>query len=211
MDKTSANETVSIFQRFPNADYRRLVVRHPYPDDSILAMAYHDSAVRLASTYQGQANDDLILLPFLTLFRHAIELQLKEMIRGFASLRRRFHELENPDLRSELIERRLRDPRIFGHNLEALMNGMLEHFRLLEFSEDFPASTAELVKLLHDADNSGTAFRYAGLLPDTQDRLDFPDLVELLDKGFRMLGAVEDSIKEAYSAGPQPEDESEWY
>jgi hypothetical protein len=87
---------------------------------------------------------------------------------------------------------------------------MLKHFHALEFGEDFPASTGELVKLLHDADKRGTAFRYAGQLPEKQDRLDFPDLVERLDNEFRMLGAVEDSITEMYSAGPQPENESDW-
>lgn len=211
MDEINANEKVTIFERFPNTEYRRLIVRHPYQDDSVLAMAYHEAAVRLASTYRGQPDDDLILLPFLMLYRQAIELQLKGMIRAFASYRRRFHERENPDLQLEEIDKRLRNPRIFGHNLEALMNGVLEQFHALEFDEDFPATTEQLVQLLHDADDSGTAFRYAGELPDTHDRLDFRDFAALLDDEFRTLGAVQDAIEETYSAGPQPEDESDWY
>lgn len=64
---------------------------------------------------------------------------------------------------------------------------------------------------MHEADGTGTAFRYAGQLPDKQHYLDFPDLVTVLDDEFRMLGAVEDSITEPYTAGPQPEDESGFY
>lgn len=110
-----------------------------------------------------------------------------------------------------MIGKRLRNSRILGHNLEALLAELLAHYHALEFHEEFPASTKELVELLHDADNSGTAFRYAGQLPDTQESLDFPDLVALLDNEFSTLGAVEDSITEMYAAGPQPEEYGDWY
>jgi hypothetical protein len=133
------------------------------------------------------------------------------MIRSFSSLRRRFHEPNNPDLDSEVIGKRLRNSRVLGHNLEALLVELLAHYHALEFQEEFPASTKELVELLDDADNSGTAFRYAGQLPDTQESLDFPDLVALLDNQFTMLGAVEDSITEMYAATPQPEEYDDWY
>ena len=43
---------------------------------------------------------------------------------------------------------------------------------------------------LHEADKAGTAFRYAGLLPDTQENVDSPDLVAMLDLEFSMLCAV---------------------
>jgi hypothetical protein len=206
MDEIRASQNVTLFKRFPNTEYRRLIVRHPYEDDSVLAMAYHEAAVRLASTYRGQADDDLILLPFLMLYRQAIELQLKVMIRSFTSLRRRFHDRENPNLRREGIDKQLRNPQIFGHNLEALMNGVLEHYHALEFDEDFPTSTEQLVRLLHEVDNSGTAFRYAGKLRDTEDRLGFLDFAALFDSEFCTLGAAQDFVEEAYSAGPQPED-----
>lgn len=61
--------------------------------------------------------------------------------------------------------------------------------------------------LLHDADSTGTAFRYSGQLPDIQESLDFPDLVQLLDAEFTMLGGMEDAVTEMYAEGPQPEEE----
>ncbi|MCS3443380.1 hypothetical protein [Microbacterium phyllosphaerae] len=210
MRKSGKTEPTALFAKVPGKEYHRLIFRYPYQGDSMLAMSYHEAAKRLANSYRGQPIDDTMLLPFLTLYRQAFELRLKEMIRSFASLRRRFEEPDNPVLQPKAIEKRIRNSRILGHNLEALLNEMLEHANSLESVEDFPESTRELVVLLHEADSSGTAFRYSGELPDIQESLDFPDLVALLDAEFTMLGGVEDALTEMYAAGPQPEDEGGW-
>lgn len=211
MRKSGNTEPTALFAKVPGREYDRLIFRYPYQSDTMLAMSYHEAARRLAHSYHGQPIDDTMLLPFLTLYRQAFELRLKEMIRSFASLRRRFEEPGNPELQSKAIEKRLRNPRVLGHNLEALLTEMLEHADSLESAEDFPDSTRELVMLLHEADSSGTAFRYSGQLPDIQESFDFPDLAALLDKEFTMLGGVEDALTEMYAAGPQPEDEGDWY
>ena len=56
--------------------------------------------------------------------------------------------------------------------------------------------------MLHDADTAGTAFRYAGQLPDVQEHADFPDLAALLDDQFMKLSVIEDYVDGLYSAGP---------
>jgi hypothetical protein len=197
--------TAKLFAKVPSTAYDRLIMRHRYEDDTQLAFSYHEAATRLASTYKGDPIDDRLLLPFLSLYRQAFELQMKETIREFASLRRRFHAGNTADVASKTIEDRLRHK--IGHNLHGLLTELQKHYVALEIDGSFPKSTEKLLLLLHDADASGTAFRYTGGLPDTEDRLDFPDLVRLLDDEFRLLGGFRDYVTELYAAGPQPEDE----
>lgn len=211
MRKSGKDERTALFAKVPGKEYGRLIFRYPYHNDSMLAMSYHEAATRLAGTFEGQPIDDTMLLPFLTLYRQAIELRLKETIRDLAALRRRFHDPSNPKLQPAAVEKRLRSPRILGHNLEALLNELLDRYNALEFDEQFPESARDLVMLLHEADTSGTAFRYSGQMPDIQEHLDFPDLVALLDGEFRLLGGIEDWITEMHAAGPQPEDDGDWY
>jgi len=207
MRRSGNKQPTALFGKVPGHEYDRLIFRYPYQGDTMLAMSYQEAAKRLADSYRGQPIDDTILLPFLILYRQAFELRLKEVIRDFASSRRRFYESNNPALQPAAIEKRLRNPRVLGHNLEALLKEMLEHVDHLENAGDFPESTRELVMLLHEADGTGTAFRYSGQLPDIQESLDFPDLAALLDREFTMLGGMEDALTEMYAAGPQPEEE----
>ncbi|MFJ4998526.1 hypothetical protein ACIP5T_10260 [Microbacterium sp. NPDC088619] len=210
MRKSGKSEPTSLFLKAPGNRYDRLIFRYPYQDDALLAASFQQAAGRLAGTFRGEPIDDTMLLPFLTLYRQAFELRLKAMIREFASLRRRFHESGNPDLAAAKIEQRLRTSRILGHNLDALMNELIGHYNALETDEPFRESIKELLLLLHEADSTGTSFRYSGQMPDIQESLDFLDLVALIDTEFELLGGMLDGITEMYAAGPQPENESDW-
>lgn len=95
MRKSGKDEPTALFAKVPGKEYGRLIFRYPYHNDSMLAMSYHEAATRLAGTFEGQPIDDTMLLPFLTLYRQAIELRLKETIRDLAALRRRFHDPSN--------------------------------------------------------------------------------------------------------------------
>lgn len=66
----------------------------------------------------------------------------------------------------------------------------------------FPKTVEELMIMMHDADQAGSTFCYAGQLPDVQEHADFPDLAELLDDQFTLLSVVEDYVEGRYSAGP---------
>lgn len=65
--------------------------------------------------------------------------------------------------------------------------------------------------MLHEADVAGTAFRYAGQLPDVQEHADFPDLTALLNDQFTMLSVLEDYVDGLYSAGPTLNDTADDY
>lgn len=92
----------------PETTCSRLVVKALYETDSHLAGHYADAAERLAGTFTGQAADDGILLPFLTLYRHAYELELKTCIKYWAGLRRKFVDHDDPALERKMLEDRLR-------------------------------------------------------------------------------------------------------
>lgn len=85
-------------------------------------------------------------------------------------------------------EKRSRDQ--LGHDLYKLLNDTKKHFAALDLQKEFSKSVEAMVLKLHEADKAGTAFRYAGLLPDTQENVDSPDLVAMLDLEFSMLCAV---------------------
>jgi hypothetical protein len=166
-----------------------------------LAFFYSESANRLASTFSGRPVDDTILLPFLMLYRQAFELQLKSFTKYLAAMRRKHREPNNPDLGAEAIARKLRS-RDIGHKLEPLLQELLGHYAALQLSEPFPAEVEQLLILMHQADEPGTYFRYAGNLPDQQTNVDFPDLVERFKEQFGMLQAVEDWAYDQFQAVP---------
>jgi len=201
MDKQDKKQTpLRLLTSVPNKDYSSLIVRYPYQTDDEYAHAYHFSAERLATTFSGNPIDDCLLLPFLTLYRHAFELQLKSTIRSLVLLRIRYREGPTSELLEASSTKQLKDN--LGHRLYPLLNEVKNHFNALDLPEAFPKSIEGMIAKLHEADNAGTAFRYAGLLPESEERADFPDLAAMLNREFELLCVVTDYAEEFY--GPVP-------
>lgn len=184
----------------PNEDYSRLVVRYPHQTDAQYAYAYHFAARRLATTFRGESEDDLLLLPFLALYRQAFELQLKSTIRSLVGLRIRYIDGATTELLEAVSEGRLKDD--LGHNLYRLLNEAKKHFEALDLPEKFPKSVEGMIAKIHEADEAGIAFRYAGLLPETQEQADFPDLAAMLDRELEILCVVTDYAEGLYDSMP---------
>lgn len=184
----------------PNKLYDRLIVRYPFQTDRDYAASYHFAAKRLAETFTGQPIDDLMLLPFLTLYRQAFELELKNTIKALVRIRIVYVDGRTAELEAAIKEDRFKDD--FGHNLYKLLNEAKKQYEALDMPEPFPKDVEKLIIMMHEADRAGTAFRYSGQLPDVQEHADFPDLAELLDDQFTMLSVVEDYVDGLYSAGP---------
>lgn len=189
-----------LFDSVPSTDYSRLVVRYPYQTDSEYAVAYHFAAKQLATTFAGEPIDDLLLLPFLTLYRQAFELKLKIAIRSLVTIRINYLEGRTPELNNSQSEEHFKYD--LGHNLYKLLNEVKKHFAALDLPEQFPKSLEVMVLKLHEADKVGTAFRYAGLLPETQEFVDFPNLVEMLNREFEVLCTVIDYAEGCYEPMP---------
>lgn len=188
-----------LLESVPNKVYNRLIVRYPYQTDRDFALSYRFAANRLAETFAGDPVDDRILLPFLTLYRQSFELELKNLIRFLVNTRTSYMEGQTPELVEALSDDRLKS---LGHNLHKLLNEARKHYDALDLDEPFPSEVENLIGMLHEADKSGTAFRYAGQLPATQEHADFPDLAGLLDQQYDNLAVITDYVDGFYSAAP---------
>ena len=156
--------------------------------DGTLADGYAEAARRLAATFQAQATDDKILLPFLFLYRHAFELDLKHAIREAVQVRRMARHAELAD--SDELEAKLKK---WGHRLQVLSDVLDEHLRALGL-EETPPSVRRVVLGLGRLDLGGTGFRYAGVLDDDASHIDFPKLSAQLEATHRVLEACDSML-----------------
>lgn len=200
--------SLRLLQSVPNKVYNRLIVRYPYQTSRDYASSYKLAAKRLAETFTGDTIDDLILLPFLTLYRQAFELELKNFIHFPVGIRLTYvdgatHELEHAS--SEARFKKL------GHNLHKLLNEAKKHYAALGLNDSFPADVQLIIGMLHEADRNGTAFRHAGQLPHTQEYVDFPDLAALLDQQHESLAVIIDYVDGVCSAAPTLRELHDYY
>ena len=165
-----------------------------------MALAYHDAALRLAASFHGKPEDDLILLPFLMLYRQAFELNLKHFVRYLAALRLRRIDPRNEELAADTVDKRLREKH--GHRLAAIRDELIGHWTALSLPQPFPQSVSKVIDLFHADDPRGTALRYAGDIEVVGQRADFPALAKWLGEEYSLLNACFDWIDDLDSAAP---------
>jgi hypothetical protein len=174
------------------ADQQQTVARAGEADRA-LALFCHRAAKDLAVAYEGEHPREVILAPFLRLYRQAYELHLKATIRCISLLRRM--DAGGEDLTSELaaLDARLREPKL-GHSLELLLTEMLAQYGAINVAA-FPAGITRVVKLLHTDDSFGAPYQYfhgEGLV--TEHAADFAGFAALLDEQLMKFGEVIDRL-----------------
>lgn len=177
-----------------------LIVRYRYQDAAKVANDFHNAAERLASTFGAGPEDDTILLPFLFLYRHAFELELKYLIMLLASIREDYVDGPSPRLQDAQDSVWLR--KNFGHNLEKLLTEVEEHYSALGLRAPFPLEARSTITALYRTDTSSGAFRYPETFLSVQEGLDFPALVQQLSDAFENLSLIEDYVWGIYPAAP---------
>ncbi|PQM73916.1 hypothetical protein C5Y44_10660 [Corynebacterium sp. J010B-136] len=90
-----------------------------------------------------------------------------------------------------------------GHNLYKLLNKVEAHYEELKFPEPFPKSVKDIILEFHEADRNGTAFRYSGSLRGTEERIDFPESADLLNRAYILLGSISEYAS-SFSGMPFP-------
>ncbi|WP_079728732.1 hypothetical protein [Okibacterium fritillariae] len=155
----------------------------------LVMTGYADAARRLQNSYDGQPWDDVMLLPFMFVWRQAIELALKKNIKNLAEMRRQ-NDATDPELAREVVADRLRLK--IGHDLKKLISEQQIHNTALGLQE-IPEDVLETLELLAAMDRSGTGFRYAGVLKQESIDIDFSSIGAALDKAFRLLEVVIDA------------------
>ena len=176
-----------VFTQFPATGADSLIVRYPFEGDDRLAYSFAATADRLVSTFTGSPSDDAMLLPYLYLYRHAMELELKQTIRYAARLRRAKGE-SDPGLAPDTLNDHLKGR--IGHRLMALVDALDLHLKALDL-ERTPKSVRETLELISNADKMGVAFRYSGSLPDTQDNINFGALAATVQGAYQLLAAAQ--------------------
>lgn len=116
-----------IFTQYPANTYEELIVRYSGEDDGRLGASFAQAADRLAGTHTGRPVDDALLLPYLYLYRHAMELDVKHAIRFAAKLRTVKGE-RDPALSDPALGERLK--KTLRHKLPALVTELEKHLEL---------------------------------------------------------------------------------
>ena len=179
-----------IFTEFPATHTAAMIVRYPHEGGDRIAFCFADAAERLASSFRGGPGDDALLMPFLYLYRHAIELDLKHAIRYAARLRRNNNE-QDEKLSPSAVNTRLKDRH--KHRLMALVDELDAHLKALE-QQPLPADVRRLFTRISSSDPSGESFRYGSGLPEDQDSIDFPSLAAALKQAYSVCSAATDVL-----------------
>ncbi|AZS44402.1 hypothetical protein BWL13_01990 [Microbacterium oleivorans] len=184
--------SLTLFTAHPSGGQSTLIQYNQHMmSERLVAVGYADAARRLSSSYRGEPWDDVMLLPFLFVWRQAIELQLKINIRDLATLRRKAGETDER-LKATAVDERLRNPRKVGHNLTKLIAEHNEHIDALDL-DALPSNVQTSLELLAALDEGGTGFRYGGVLKAPSADLDFRSMNDALDAAFRILEVVIDA------------------
>ncbi|MDP3890496.1 hypothetical protein [Nocardioides sp.] len=193
----AAQRPQDLFTTHPATSHDRLIVRYP---DNVTSVVYcfAEAAERLADSHRGQAPDDTILLPFLYLYRHAFELNLKRCIETAAATRVLGGDAD-PALEATEVRRRLQHDH--GHRIMALFEELDSHLVALGL-EAMPAKSRKLHTLLSNTDPRGESFRYPSSLPGdlgaSQDYIDFIALRKTLKDGFGLAQGALSMLEAAY-------------
>lgn len=179
-----------VFTQFPATGRDSLIVRYPFEGDDRLAYSFAATADRLVATFTGSPSDDAMLLPYLYLYRHAMELELKQAIRYAARMRRAKGD-GDPGLAPDAVNDDLRGR--IGHRLMALVESLDLHLQALGL-ESIPTTVRKTLHLLSNADKMGVAFRYSGSLPDTQDNINFDAVTSAVQGAYQLLAAAQDVL-----------------
>lgn len=184
-------------------DYSTLVVKTTRETDRHFAAQYAYAADRLSNTFDSNPEDDMILLPFLTLYRQAYELSLKSWLADLAQWRRKLVDFGDSTLEATTVQKRIKNDH--RHDFYKLLKEIREHYDALELGEPFPQDMAKLIEAWHQTDKPGTSFRYSSDNQPTEiTRIDFPALAEMLHHGIHQLWAVEDWVDDCMAAVPEP-------
>ncbi|MFC4628014.1 hypothetical protein ACFO6V_07210 [Promicromonospora alba] len=193
-DRAEDQDRTSIFEVFPAETQSTLIMKWPDHQRNI-GYEFARAAERLASTFQGQPADDLLLHPFLYLYRHAIETAIKDLIHDVAAFRRLKGE-HGKDVDRAKIE--LRHRREVRHDLAALLIDLDAQMSAAAFP-GLPDDVRDALALLIDADPKGNSFRFPTEYMDTN-RIDFPKLAAMLDDVYSLITAGGDMVDAASQA-----------
>jgi len=173
--------------------YKNAVVGwHPDPDRAY-ADGYHEAAEIVAGRALEGHYPDRLIYPICFLYRHALEVTLKDLIRQVEELicTRAWGE---DDLVGHVRTDREIDAELEStHSLEVLLKVFEARLRIVMPEAEIPAEVRAALIELHNRDSNGETFRYGrarGLGKptfDKQETFDVERIVHRLGEAFRFL------------------------
>jgi len=166
------------------------VVGGPFEDDAQLALGFYQMAELGVTDWTIRGPNDLLFVPIVYNYRHALELVLKAAVRE-AAARRRTDGATDASLDPATLDEELAKT----HSLERLANKLevlLDRLRL----EQLPATTRNVLRSLHQLDPRGETFRYSMVKAGkgkfdparpTQEHVDIVTLAERFREAFTLL------------------------
>jgi hypothetical protein len=179
------------------------VVGGRFEDDAQLALGFHQVAELGVADWTTRGPNDLLFVPIVYNYRHALELVLKAAVRE-AAARLRADGATDASLDPATLDEELAETK--PHSLERLANKLevlLERLRL----EQLPATTRDVLHSLHQLDPHGETFRYSTVKAGkgkfdparpTQEHIDIVALAERFREAFTLLSGGLLTVLDSY-------------
>lgn len=150
-------QVVDLFQPVPgDGDWRNNVVLPDGENDNMAALGFAAAGEAVVDQWVAGGRNDLLFLPIVYLYRHAMELILKAGILQAAELLvvdgATDPRLSEPAVRKWLAEKA-------GHRLASLAARLDELLAQLDL-EALPSATHDVLNAIHQLDPKGDTFRY---------------------------------------------------
>ncbi len=174
-------------ERFKNAT----VGWYP-PDNDAYAEGYFDAAEAVAAQALEGPYKDRLIFPICYLYRHAIEVILKELIRKADKLIGLMSYLDC-DEDSTSADAGLDEFLESTHSLQKLYDVLLSKLAITHPGAEIPAAAHAAIVELHNRDSNGESFRYSRAkgtgraVFDKQENFDIQRISTRLGEAFRFL------------------------
>ncbi|UAV84857.1 hypothetical protein BV113_00630 [Glutamicibacter phage BIM BV-113] len=187
---TSRNHPLSRLEEKYKAKGSKFIQIRPYKSFADQSFEYWEAAKRVHETYAGNPLDDTLIMPYLLLCRHSLELELKDLLIQTAEQRRRIG-IAGPKDSSEDVLKDLKTK--YRHKLQSLFDRVMRDFNgFASGGENPPAHLRSMVALLNELDPTGESFRYPDSTLDDSFNLDFDALHNDMAEMIKWLGALGD-------------------
>jgi hypothetical protein len=141
----------------PGGRRRHNAVLGLFEDDAGLGYGFVSAGNALVEHWVEHGPNDAHLMPMITLYRHGLELHLKDCVRSAAACVRRDGDADPKLVRAE-VDTWL--SHTAGHSLQSLSQRLDELLQKLNV-EQLPADTHTVLMSIHALDPRGDTFRYA--------------------------------------------------
>ena len=162
------------------------------PDNDAYAEGYFDAAEAVVAQALDSPYKNRLIFPICYLYRHAIEVVLKELIRKADKLIGLMKYLDGEE-DSTSVDDGLEEFLECTHSLKRLYDALLSKLAVTHPGVEIPAATHAAIIELHNRDSNGESFRYSRAkrtgraVFDKQESFDVQRIAARLGEAFRFL------------------------